>query len=246
MGERAFCSRNSEIPYAHISDLDLGGNPVGQLNACILRQMWKGLSARNSTQHRAKLSFKEPVPGLQRAVKCECNVTISTVYVEMEGECERAGTTRSLEELDKFHCDSYKHREVQLEDVEAECDALIQYDCTKFVHDAGMIHPAPPLSSPPNEFIPKTVQSEETAHDNQQLSQERTSLLVHKTASNSSQQIQTTSPSPQPKQFDREIVASDASKQSKEIAQGNGFAPRLQPSIYMFFAAALFSIKISL
>lgn len=239
MGERAFCSRNSEISYAHISDLDLGGNPVGQLNACILRQMWKGLSARNSTQHRAKLSFKEPVPGLQRAVKCDCNVTISTVYVEMEGECERAGgNTRSLEELDKFHCDAYKHHQVQLEDVEAECDALKQYDCTNFVHDAGVISPIPTLSSPPNEFIPKTVQSEETAHDNPQLSQERTSLLVHKTASNSSQQIQTTSPSPQPKQYDREIVASKPSKQSKEIAQGNGFAPRLQPSIYMFFAAA--------
>lgn len=133
---KAFCSRNRSHPYVNIKEIDLAGNPVQSINACILRQIAKGFhDIKHHHNHilRAKVSFKASSQLTEtpaQNLKCDCEVTKSATLVDLDGECENSDGT--LIQLKNYKCNNdaaSKHDSVEL-----GCLNTPVYDCAAHSH----------------------------------------------------------------------------------------------------------------
>ena len=137
MSNKAFCSRNHSYPYVNIKDMDLGGNQLSGLNACILRQLAKGYSDFHTLKVSQSLQLGQPVPKPKllfkqaahfatektNPLRCDCEVTRSLQFVDLDGECEfQPGI---MHDLKNFQCSQKQ------ENVEEDCAAQIDFDCAE-------------------------------------------------------------------------------------------------------------------
>ena len=135
LSNKAFCSKNRTHPYANVKDLDLASNQLSGINACVLRQMSKGYdefknakqSAQHNHQQKSRVNFKPTslVDKLGPNLKCDCDVTKSAHFVDLDGECENSAGV--LVPLGQFKCNS--DIQFNVEYVEAECVAKKEYNC---------------------------------------------------------------------------------------------------------------------
>lgn len=134
ISNKAFCSMNESNPFTNIKEIDLANNPLQNINSCILRQLSKGASEQLTSgslhhHHKSRLSFKPThfAEKLTPSLKCDCEITRSSYYVDLEGECENnAGV---LVPLKQFKCNNNDLN--SLEEVEANCASIVDYDCTQ-------------------------------------------------------------------------------------------------------------------
>lgn len=135
IGNKAFCSRNHTYPYVNIKDIDLGGNQLTGLNACILRQLSKGFSdfqalkltqtVQIGQQSKPRLLFK-PAPGQladKLSVRCDCEVTRALSFVDLEGQCE--SQPDNMVELKNYQCGTKQ------DNVEEDCASKAEFDCAE-------------------------------------------------------------------------------------------------------------------
>jgi hypothetical protein len=131
MAAKAFCSMNTSSPYTNVKEIDLANNPLQSINACIVRQLAKGFGESTSSSQssqaplKPKLSFKPThfAEKLTPSLKCDCEITKSAQFVDLEGECEN--TAGVLVPLKQFKCNSN-----DLDLVDDHCAKMSEYDCT--------------------------------------------------------------------------------------------------------------------
>lgn len=134
ISNKAFCSRNHSYPYVNIKDIDLGGNQLTGLNACILRQLAKGYSDFQSLRVAQSVQLGQPVPKPRLLFKpahfvekvgpflrCDCEITRSLTYVDLDGECEYQ---TNMQDLKNYQCGTKQ------DTVEEDCSAQADFDCT--------------------------------------------------------------------------------------------------------------------
>ena len=134
ISDKAFCSLSEQYPQVAIEEIDLGENKLTTLNACVVRQLAKGLkqSPLNVNHKKARLIFKaykEFNSQMDEYLTCDCEVTKSASLVDFEGECK--SKEGSYVSLSKYPCGmllSIKNVAVQ---VEAECAKLPRYECER-------------------------------------------------------------------------------------------------------------------
>jgi Leucine-rich repeat (LRR) protein len=135
ISNKAFCSMNESSPYSNIREIDLANNPLQNVNSCILRQLSKGLSEQSSGSsgslhhHKSRLSFKPThfAEKLTPSLKCDCEITRSSHYVDLEGECENnAGV---LVPLKQFKCNNNDLN--TFDEVETNCASMVEFDCSQ-------------------------------------------------------------------------------------------------------------------
>ena len=140
IGKRAFCSKNQTYPFVNIKDLDLGGNKLTGLNPCIIRQLSRGFSdfqALKAAQSilvgqavpKPKISFKQGHASTGTFVKCDCEITKSLTYVDLDGECEHQ--PNSMQDLKNYQCGTVAT--INQASVDDECANQDEYDCTEGV-----------------------------------------------------------------------------------------------------------------
>ena len=162
IGNKAFCSRNHSYPYVNIKDVDIGGNQLSGLNACILRQLAKGYSDFHTLKVSQSLQLGQPTPKPRLLFKqahfssdkgsplqCDCEVTRSLQYVDLDGECEAQGV---IHELKNFQCGQKQ------DNVEEDCAAQIDLDCTDGKErDRDVSSPHAPTQRPPTKKPDESV-----------------------------------------------------------------------------------------
>jgi Leucine-rich repeat (LRR) protein len=124
---KAFCSRNHLHPYANIRNIDLTGNQLTGLNACVLRQISSSYDGFKSWISKAQVKLKAPsmADSMGVSVRCDCEVTKAYFFVDMEGECENSAGV--LVPLSQFKCNS--DIKFSLEFAEADCVARPEFNC---------------------------------------------------------------------------------------------------------------------
>jgi Leucine-rich repeat (LRR) protein len=155
VASKAFCSKNRTHPYANVKDIDLAGNQLTSLSACVLRQMSRGYEdykngqlqqqqqqqqivggKQQQQQHqhhqsqaagKTRVNLKAPsmVDKMGPSVRCDCEVTKAGFFVDMEGECENSAGV--LVPLGQFKCNS--DIQFSVEFAEAECVARPEFNC---------------------------------------------------------------------------------------------------------------------
>ena len=177
LADKAFCARNNskraelQHPYANVREIDLSGNALGSLNACILRQLALGISdhvakpsaitglvgrrrrartVRHLHHHlRPKISFKmsreqQLFPDDKSStgsLKCDCEVTHAAHFVEFDGECDNS--QQIAVPLRQFKCNGPS----SAEEADKRCAKLEAFSCVELppatIRDNGTKPPAP-------------------------------------------------------------------------------------------------------
>lgn len=125
IGDLAFCSRNYLRPYANVKEIDLRGNYLKKLNACVIRQLFKGYNSRAIL--RISSASNETL------LDCDCEVTRSSKLIDLHGSCrlnQIIGLTSTID-LNKYECGSdFSTR--TLNQLHAHCQAMAtQYECSQ-------------------------------------------------------------------------------------------------------------------
>lgn len=107
IANRAFCARSSRHSprlYANIKEIDLSQNQIDSIDACILRQLARGISEPMYTS-KMKL-YAKVVLNRDRSIEsnilaCSCEITRAHKLLDLEGSCRRSdGTTVYLNQYD--------------------------------------------------------------------------------------------------------------------------------------------------
>ena len=131
LSDKAFCAHNNSIYlnsrlYANVREVDLSGNSLGWLKACILRQL--AFFDDREVTFRPTITFKasqqqnddEQHDG---AILCDCEVTRASHFVELDGECKNASGV--LVPLSQFKCGDASA--LSAEETNRMCDK--KFDC---------------------------------------------------------------------------------------------------------------------
>ena len=140
--KKAFCSKNSNQPYVNIKEIDLSENLITNLNACILRQLYKGysLTTRTNTKISASRLKQQSKPAIRLnqfdnlsnstdgLLECNCEVSKLSKFADLLGDCKRKTNDLSnyeVLEAKSFNCGEY----INLLNVEKYCTSMSQYEC---------------------------------------------------------------------------------------------------------------------
>lgn len=149
----------------NIKEVDLGGNKLTGLNPCITRQLAKGysefqtLKASQSVQvqavtNRPKISFKQHGT-TGTAIKCDCDISKSLTYVDLDGKCADSSQSSNVLELKNYKCGT----DTDATSVDDECSTQVEYDCTDGNNDVVAGSTSRPGDDKTPEFKPKPTDS---------------------------------------------------------------------------------------
>lgn len=166
ISKRAFCSRNPAHPYANIKEIDFANNHVTSINACVMRQLALGF---NETSGKPRVTFKQHhlFEKIGPALKCDCEITKSLNYVELEGECQTIGSI--MTDIRNYQCSIPQ----STQSVEDACQAMSDFACEE--RKAEPEKPAEETTSTTTTLIMSTsgVQTDEPAKMEEKPTQEK-------------------------------------------------------------------------
>jgi Leucine-rich repeat (LRR) protein len=127
LSSRAFCSRSWLKPYANVKEIDLNGNALRELNACLVRQLAKGYAEPVFT---SKLRvYSKLILNTNRndqLLECTCDVTRANKLLDLDGFCRRRDGTSTY--LNQYDCGDYTIANAN--QVHKYCANKMEYDCS--------------------------------------------------------------------------------------------------------------------
>lgn len=112
IGKKAFCVRTTRHSpnrtHANIKEIDLSQNEISSLDACVLRQLARGISEPMYTSKLrlyAKVVLNRDRNDLSNVIECNCEITRANKLLDLEGFCRRSDSTTVY--LNQYDCGDY-------------------------------------------------------------------------------------------------------------------------------------------